>query len=177
MQATVGRLYRDKNKLNENLEVLIDNRVLSKNDVLLMYVDKGMGIKELGENLGCGYKKANKILDKFQIPKNQHEEMTPRRMRVLRYVAYHQGKYKESPLIKDIALKLGLSSRSVVYHIQKMHDFGFLKKKKHEREIIITRKGLEWCTHTELFNVSEKFEEEEEDDPNGVDISILEKHG
>lgn len=145
--------------LNEEKEIRVGNCFFTKVDITLMYIDGGKSIEELAKNLGVGRKKATKILNKFGIPKSQQAKMTPRRLRVLRYIAYHQQRYKRSPLIKEIADKLLIPSCSVVYHIKKLIEFGYIAKQKHDREIKITEKGRRWCKHTTVFNIHERKEE------------------
>lgn len=148
--------------LNEKTEVRIGNCIFTKMDITLMYIDGGKNIEELADALGVGRRKANKILGKFEIPKSQHAEMTPRRLRVLRYIAYHKQKYKRSPLVKEIADKLLIPSCSVVYHMDKLMKFGYVKKQKYAREIEITEKGKEWCKNTKVFNIQEREGEDKE---------------
>lgn len=162
MMGDKAMQFRRCRHLNEFTEVKIKQCVFSRDDILMMYIDRGGSIEELGTVLGIGRKRANKLLDKFNVPKSQVAEMSPRRLRVLRYVAFHQKKYNNSPTIKEIAEKLELPPCTVVYHIQKLNYLGFLQKKKHHRPITITDKGRRWCGNADAFVISGVEEESDE---------------
>lgn len=145
--------YR-KRLLNEETEIQIGDCYFSDNDIRMIFIDQGNSIEGLAKRIGVGRRKANKILDKFNIPKSWTNEMTPRRLRVLRYIAYHQQKYNKNPSIKEIANKLLIPSCSVVYHVNKLVEYEFLIKKKYQREMTITPKGKRWCKNANAFNIS-----------------------
>lgn len=139
---------------NEN-EIKIQRCILSKNDIEMMFVDRALSVGDLADELGYGIKKTNKLLARLGINKSWYErEITPRRLRVLKYIAYHQNKYNASPSVKEIAKNLAIPSCTVVYHINILKEFGYVDKQKYKKEIVVTEKGKVWCKNVDTFGVS-----------------------
>lgn len=129
------KAIRSLTKLNELTEVRIGNCIFSKNDIEKMYIDQGLSIQELAERLETSVWRANQILEKFGIPKNWNQNLTPRRLRVLRYIIWHQKKYRKSPSLSEISRKLDIPVSCVHFHMRNLKRLGYLEWDGKKRKI------------------------------------------
>lgn len=143
-----------RNLINEKTEVAKGRMVFSKMDIEMMFIDRGCTTLELAEELGVGRHKVYKILKNAGINSSQHSELTPRRLRILKYIKYYQIKNKCSPTIKEIADAVALKSCVIVYHIKRLQENGFLIKEKRKQDIFITEKGNAHCGDVSIFAVN-----------------------
>lgn len=124
-----------RDPINPYTEVKIGRCVFSKSDIAYMYIDQGLSIRELAERLEISIWKAYRILDKFNIPTSWKQELTPRRFRVLRYIARYQRRYGKSPNLSEIAKALEIPVSGVHFHIRNLERLGFLEWNSRRREI------------------------------------------
>lgn len=140
---------KHKVEFNHN-EVKIGNCVFAKKDILMMYVDAGESIEGLAKRLGVGVFLSKRILNYFDIPTSWKGEITPRRLRILRYIRYHQRKHKKAPNLSQIGRAVGIPPSCVYFHIQNLKKLGYVEKTK---KISLTQKGKEVCGDANTFNI------------------------
>lgn len=92
----------------------------------MMFIDQGIGIREVGKRLGISWFQAYKKLNAMGISTSWKDDLTPRSRRILKYLVYYKEKYKKTPLLKEIAEGLGLKSCTVLYHLKKLKQLGYV---------------------------------------------------
>ncbi|AJH77366.1 winged helix-turn-helix transcriptional regulator [Heyndrickxia coagulans] len=140
--------------LNEETEIRVGNCFFTRDDLILMYIDSGMDVLSLAKSLHIGRPRMERILDKFNIPRNWHAELTPRHLRVLRFIKYFQTRNKRSPTNLEISKALRLSPGCTNYHLKKLKAHGYVDWKRYSSGTFkLTKKGEGWCRNAHTFNL------------------------
>lgn len=143
-----------KHLINEFTEIQIGNCYFTKSDIQMMYIDSGMSIVEFGRNLGIGRIRAAHILEHFGIIKSWKGEMTPRRLRVIRFLSYFQRRYNRSPNLQEISRALRIPASSVCIHMKNLKKLGYVDWQRYKKGTFrLTEKGKRWCKDAHTFNL------------------------